>query len=137
MKKSRIRHIALAAEDPDKTAEFYRRVFGFEEVGRISKEKGKLAYGVMLTDGVLNIAVLRFTSDQGPRTTDFRGIHHFGVQVEDVDGDTKTIESLGGECFLRKPEGATMAFFETKFVGPDGVVFDITDHPWVGNPPDA
>jgi catechol 2,3-dioxygenase-like lactoylglutathione lyase family enzyme len=103
MKKSRIRHIALAAEDPEKTAEFYKQVFG--------------------TDGVLNSA-------------DFRGIHHFGVQVEDVEGDTKKIEALGGECFLRKPEGATMAFFETKFVGPDGVVFDITDHPWVGNQPD-
>ena len=36
---------------------------------------------------------------------------------------------------MKKPEGAVMSFFETKFVGPDGVVFDITDHPWAGNPP--
>ena len=134
---ARIRHIALAATDPEKTADFYKQVFGFKEVGRVSREQATLAYGVMLTDGAINLAILRFLKDQGTRGTDFRGIHHFGIQVEDVDGDTKKIEALGGECFMKKPEGAVMSFFETKFVGPDGVVFDITDHPWVGNPPDA
>jgi len=26
-------------------------------------------------------------------------------------------------------------FYETKFHGPDKVVFDITDHPWLGSAP--
>jgi hypothetical protein len=35
-----------------------------------------------------------------------------------------------------KPEpGMGNVFFETKFRGPDGVVFDCSEHPWVGAAP--
>jgi catechol 2,3-dioxygenase-like lactoylglutathione lyase family enzyme len=30
----KLRHIALATQDPIKTAEFYKKMFGFREVGR-------------------------------------------------------------------------------------------------------
>jgi methylmalonyl-CoA/ethylmalonyl-CoA epimerase len=129
---NRIRHIALSAADPDKTAEFYKNAFGFEEVGRVSKEKGKFAYGVFLTDGVLNLAILKFKTQQGGIPPEQLGVHHFGIQVDSVEEQMKKLEELGAECFLKRPEGASAVFFETKFVGPDGVVFDISDHPWIG-----
>jgi len=34
MAKAKIRHIALATNDPIKTANFYKEAFGFQEVGR-------------------------------------------------------------------------------------------------------
>ena len=42
------------------------------------------------------------------------------------------IEKLGAKCFAKRPEGHK-GFYETKFYGPDKVIFDIADHPWRGS----
>ena len=125
-----IRHIAISAQEPENTAEFYKEAFGFKEVGRISKEQGVLAHGVFLSDGLLNLAILKFKSEQGGISPDKVGLHHFGILVDNLDEVSAKIESLGGACFLKRPEDGSKGFFETKFVGPDGVVFDISEHPW-------
>jgi hypothetical protein len=44
-----------------------------------------LADGVFLSDGTLNMAILKFKTDQLGKGLDYRGIHHFGMLVEDVD----------------------------------------------------
>ena len=129
----KLRHIAIAAEDPFATAEFYKQAFEFTEVGRIEPAGEGKSYGVFLSDGTLNMAVLRFGWDQG-LGLDFRGIHHFGVLVDDVDGTADKLEQLGAKCFARRPEGHR-GFYETKFHGPDTVTFDITDHPGRGSAP--
>ena len=85
---------------------------------------------MFLSDGTISLAILRFGWDQGPGL-DFRGIHHFGVLVEDVDAYVEKLEKLGADCFARRPPDVK-TFYETKFHGPDRVVFDITDHPWKG-----
>ena len=41
----KLRHIAIAAEDPEAMAEFYKKAFDFKEVGR---PNGVLADGVFL-----------------------------------------------------------------------------------------
>jgi catechol 2,3-dioxygenase-like lactoylglutathione lyase family enzyme len=108
----KLRHIALAAEDPFTAAEFYKQAFDFTEVSRIEKsDDPKKSYGVFLSDGTLSLAVLHFGWDQGPGL-DFRGIHHFGVLVEDVDEVAGKIEKLGAKCFAKRPEGHK-GFYET------------------------
>src|SRR5689334_16936217 len=131
----KIRHIALATNDPEKTANFYKEAFGFKEVGRISGNSPKaLAHGYYLSDGTLNLAILKFKTDQLGKGLDFVGIHHFGIIVEeDVDQWIEKLEEMGAPCFMKRDEAHGNAFFETKFRGPDGVVFDISDHPWVGS----
>ncbi len=130
---AKLRHIAIAAEDPFATAEFSKQAFDFVEVRRIEAGGAGKTYGVFLSDGTLNMAILHFAWDQGPGL-DFRGIHHFGVLVEDVERAADKLEALGAQCFARRPEGQK-GFYETKFHGPDKVVFDITDHPWLGSAP--
>ena len=88
--------------------------------------------GVQLT---LNIAVLKFKTDQIGKGMDFTGVHHFGVLVEDADKATAQLEALGAECFMGKDKGHGKGFFEIKFKGPDGTVFDIAEHPWMGSRP--
>ena len=83
---ARIQHLAIASRDPFKQAEFYKRVFGFEEVRRLDNPRAK---GVVLTDGHLNISVLQFQQDQLDHGLDFTGLHHFGVYVEDLEGTAK------------------------------------------------
>ena len=127
---AKLRHIALAAEDPYATAEFYKKAFDFVEVRRTEPRGEGKSYGVFLSDGTISLAVLRFGWDQG-HGIEFRGIHHFGVLVDDVDRYVEKLEELGAECFARRPP-EVKTFYETKFHGPDHVVFDVTDHPWRG-----
>jgi lactoylglutathione lyase len=125
--KNKLRHIAIATTDPEKTAAFYKDVFGFEEVGRTDTP---LATGVYLSDGDLNLAILHFHTDQLGRGLDYVGLHHFGIHVADSDVYTR-LAAAGAEQKTERPTHAT-SFFEVKFVGPDGVVFDVSEHGWVG-----
>ena len=125
---AKLRHLAIATDDPDKTAEFYKQAFGLREVGPID---GELARGYFLTDGTVTFAILKFKSDQLGRGMDYVGLHHIGFVVEDLDEAGQRLESLGAPCFMPKPEN-TSSFFEVKHRGPDGVVLDISDHAWPG-----
>jgi hypothetical protein len=56
--------------------------------------------------------------------------------VDDADQTILKLESMGAECFMRPPaEEHAKGYFEVKFRGPDGVVFDISDRPWPGSEP--
>lgn len=128
---SKIKHLAIATNNPEKTAAFYKEAFGFKEVGKTGAT-AKLGDGYFLSDGTLNIAILKFRTDQIGKGMDYVGLHHFGVLVDDSDGAADRLEAMGAECITgRKSNGP--GFFEVKFRGPDGVVFDIAEHPWIGN----
>ena len=81
---ARIRHIALTTENPAKTAAFYKEAFGLKEVRRSPNG------AVFLTDGHINLAVLNLkdnrSADVGAHGENFTGIHHFGFEVEELDG---------------------------------------------------
>jgi len=131
---AKLRHIAIATNDPKATAEFYKQAFGFEQVGETSPTS-PLAQGYFLSDGTLNLAILKFKTDQLGKGIDFTGVHHFGVLVDDTDKAIEKLESAGGKCLMGKDAGHGKGFFEIKFQGPDGTVFDIAGHPWMGSKP--
>jgi catechol 2,3-dioxygenase-like lactoylglutathione lyase family enzyme len=56
------------------------------------------ARGVYLSEGVVNLALLNYKSDEvaGARGRQFVGIHHFGFWVDDVAASRKAIEAAGG-----------------------------------------
>src|SRR5947207_13205725 len=111
----KLRHIAIAAEDPEAMAEFYKKAFDFKEVGR---PNGYLADGVFLSDGTLNMAILKFKTDQLGKGMDFRGIHHFGVLVDDVDAVATKPESQGGEHYIDQGEDEQQGgYLVKKFCG--------------------
>jgi catechol 2,3-dioxygenase-like lactoylglutathione lyase family enzyme len=135
MAKPKIRHIALATKDPEKVANFYKAAFDMKEVGRAGPPNPKpgQVYGVYLSDGTLNMAILNFgNDDQLGKGPDYVGLHHFGVLVDDLAAARRKVEALGGDCFRPAPPPGHTGFYETKFHGPDGVVFDISEHPWPG-----
>jgi catechol 2,3-dioxygenase-like lactoylglutathione lyase family enzyme len=134
---AKIRHIALATKDPETTAAFFKTAFEFKEVGRMGDPVGKPegSHGIFLSDGTLNLAVLKFGWDQIGKGLDYVGLHHFGVLVDDVDQWTEKLEGAGADCFARRPEVNTNTFYEVKFRGPEGLVFDISENPWLGSEP--
>lgn len=135
---ARIQHLAIASLDPEKQAAFYKKVFGFQEVKRIDNPR---ATGVVLTDGAINISVLKFHQDQIDRGLDFTGLHHFGVLVEDLDGTAERCLANGCVAYDELPEDPKEkeTYYRPKrsdkFKGPEGCLFDIADHPWIGTAP--
>jgi catechol 2,3-dioxygenase-like lactoylglutathione lyase family enzyme len=135
---AKIRHIALATQDPDKTAAFFKDGFGFEEVQRFGDFTGNTpgkSYGMYLSDGTLCLAIIKFGWSQAGKSLDFVGIHHFGVQVENLEEYTARLEQHGAEFLNKRPPGAEATFYEAKFLTPDKVLMDIAEEPWSGSEP--
>ena len=128
---AKLRHIAIAAKDPDAMADFYVKAFDFKIV---RSNDGPLAYGHHLSDGTIDLAILRFKTDQLGKGLDYAGLHHFGILVEDVDEAAKKLEDLGGKHYMDQ-NGDRVGGFEVKFYGPEGVLFDVAEHPWTGTAP--
>ena len=74
----RIKHIAIRTPDPEKTAAFYRDVFGLKEVGQART-------GYYLSDGYINLAILKTTDHNPDEQPGVVGLDHFGFLVEDLD----------------------------------------------------
>lgn len=132
---ARIQHLAIASLEPEKQAEFYKKVFGFEEIKRIDNPRAR---GVILTDGAINISVLNFKQDQIDRGLDYTGLHHFGVFVDDLEGTAEKCVANGAVPYAELPEDADeqKTYYRPKrsdkFKGPENSLFDIADHPWIG-----
>jgi len=133
---AKIKHIAIRTPDPEKTAAFYIKVFEMEEVG-------KARSGVYLSDGYINLAILKSTDQNGgqsngdsPRDVPgYAGIDHLGFVVDDVDATSKVLEGEGasamGTLDLGNAPGGH-SYYEVKYRGPDGQVIDITAAGWIG-----
>ncbi len=66
---------------------------------------------------------------------DYTGLHHFGILVEDVEQAAKRLEGLGGKHYMDQAEAERIGGFEVKFYGPEGILFDVAEHPWTGTEP--
>lgn len=119
---AKIRHVAISTEDPEKTAAWYKEVFGLVEVGRTQA-------GVYLSDGDINFAVLRILSKSDPEKVEL-GVSHFGFVVEDTQATYRKLEGMGARRLPDVPIGNM--YFEVKWQGPDGVTIDVSEHGWVG-----
>ena len=127
---AKLRHISLHTADPSKTAEFYKHVFDMVEVGRTDS---KLAEGIFLSDGTVNLSVVRFktelAADRGDGLGSVFGLHHFGFWVEDEDETRRKLKDAGAKYLFTvdRPD-----YFEEKYKGPDSVMVDISGRGWVG-----
>ena len=129
---AKLRHIAITVPDPEKAAQFYERAFGLKRVGGTDWHG---AHGVYLSDGVINLALLKYKGEAGSGLKDagdFVGAHHFGFQVEDLEAARERVEAAGGRFFFTLGKTKDEANFEMKFKDPDGVIFDISEKGWLG-----
>jgi catechol 2,3-dioxygenase-like lactoylglutathione lyase family enzyme len=121
----KIRHIAFRAEDVDAMAQFFAKAFEMEIVQR--RKNG----AIDLSDGTINITLLRADgprADDRPRTL---GIDHLGFTVEDEARTRQLVEAAGGTEMNTINLGE--AHYEVKFAGPEGIVVDLGH--WAGTEP--
>ncbi len=133
----KIGHIALQSAHPGKAAEFFKEAFGFREVGRFGLDPARgdeapTPSGVQLTDGRMNLTILKVNADSLAVPEGFLGIAHFGIVVEDFEGYRRKLETMGYPCIIDMDRLPANAHTEIKFRGPDGVIFDISPAPWPG-----
>ncbi len=124
---AKLRHIAISVPDLKEAARFYEEVFEMER-----KTENDIA--INLSDGVVNVTLLRFPTDEmagDERGKDFFGIHHIGFQTDDADALGSRIKESGGQYMGVSP-GPPGRNAEHKFRDPHGVVFDVSEHGWVG-----
>jgi catechol 2,3-dioxygenase-like lactoylglutathione lyase family enzyme len=130
----RIKHIAIRTPDPEKTAAFYKDVFGLKEVG-------KARTGCYLSDGYLNLAILKShdaASGESPRdAAGYAGIHHLGFMVDDADEVCRKLEAAGATPLTDRtdvrhaPTSGPRSYYEIKYRGPDHQEFDVTETGWI------
>lgn len=133
---ARLRHIAIATKDPDRTAAFYQKVFDLKFIKRVpASPRGG---GVFLTDGHINFAFLNFPTDEAADMeggATYEGLHHLGFQVDSLDEANARIAETGAEK-IGSAEGSGHTFyFEEKVRGPNGVIMDISTKGWDLAPP--
>ena len=136
---AKIKHIAIASQDPEKTAQFYKEVFGLREIAKINSPG---ASGFHLTDGDINFAVLKFKIDATagvPQGKDYTGLHHIGFEVDSIEAIDKKLSAAGAPIRddindalglgKNKPSHVNA---EVKYSAPDSVIIDISETGWAG-----
>jgi len=118
----KLRHLGIASTDPWRTADFYVKAFGMRKIGEINPNHVGAA-GVYLTDGVMNITIIKFKTDDYAGEDfgkDFVGLHHIGFQVEDHGQARAAIEAAGGKYMW--PGGLD----HQKYRDVDNLIFEVT-----------
>ena len=112
----KIRHLAVICMNPEKLAKFYGDVFEMEVVGR--NKSG----GVFLSDGYMNLALLKQQAVGKPS-----GLNHFGFHVEDNKEIAKRIHEIHP---AGAPKEREATYAEGRGSDPDGNLFDISTVGW-------
>jgi lactoylglutathione lyase len=117
---TRIVHLALKVEDLEKTTEFYQKVFGFAEV---ETKKTRDHISRHLTDGDMDFTLIKY--DAGTQSAESKAsgegpcIHHFAIEVEDIEKYTEEIRKYG--CTIISDPGV----IPVKFRAPGGTTAEI------------
>src|ERR1700751_3783037 len=122
---ARLRHIALSVSDPDAAAKFFEDAFGMQRVG-------KVGIGCYVSDGTINVALLKYQDEVPGFPKGYHGLVHFGMWVDDLELVTKKAIDAGATYFGGRPDNNPNTFYEVKYKTPDGVIFDLTHNGWRG-----
>ena len=93
--QAHLRYLAIASEQPEATADFYRRWFEMHEVSRSP------GGDICLTDGWINVSLLK----QAPGASDPRGLSHFGVAVDDIEDLRRHLKEVSPQSEIKPDKG--------------------------------
>jgi lactoylglutathione lyase len=117
---ARIVHLALKVDEIEKTGEFYQKVFGFQDA---ETKKTRDHTSRHMTDGAIDFTLLKY--DEGTESAESKAagdgpcIHHFAVEVEDIEKATAQIKGYG--CEIVSDPGV----IPVKFKAPGGTVAEL------------
>ena len=114
----KIVHLALKVTDLQKASAFYQKVFGFVPV-RTSVVRDHTS--CHLSDGTIDLAIMQYNSESGEALLAGAGpcIHHFGIEVDDLQAAASELEATG--CEIMSAAGEV----PIKFRDPNGLVAEL------------
>jgi len=119
---TRIQHFAIVSENFVREAKFYEAAFGMKRAkpGSAEEEKAiRTNYAVSISDGYVGVTVI------GRKPGYIPGLHHFGVDVDDVDEAIARIKKNHPEvAVLKRPSNRPFATYGAH--DPEGNYFDLT-----------
>ena len=117
---NRIVHISLKVDDVSRTGDFYRDVFGFQDA-ETRKTRDHLSRH--MTDGQIDFTLMAY--DAGTRSKESQAagagpcIHHFAIEVDDLERARHEIEARG--CEVVSDQGVV----PVKFRAPGGTIAEL------------
>jgi len=131
---AKIRHIGITTQDPKAAAEFFKQAFGFVDVDTPPGSESAI-----ISDGYINVTLLKFQTDRYGGGTP--GLHHFGIQVEDLDQTEVGLRALDAVELKEwnqkygNQEGTPDKWVgERKWRTPDGLSIDVNPSGWKTRP---
>jgi len=119
---TRIQHFAIVSENFVREAKFFEAAFGMQRSrpGSVEEEKAiRTNYAVSLSDGYVGVTVI------GRKPGYVPGLHHFGVDVDDVGEAIARIKKQYPEvAVLKRPSNRPFATYGAH--DPEGNYFDLT-----------
>jgi predicted enzyme related to lactoylglutathione lyase len=119
---TRIQHAAIVSENFVREAKFYETVFGMKRSrpGSAEEEKAiKTNYAVSISDGYVGVTVI------GRKPGYIPGLHHFGVDVDDIEEAIRRVKKNYPEvAVLKRPSNRPFATYGAH--DPEGNYFDLT-----------
>jgi predicted enzyme related to lactoylglutathione lyase len=119
---TKIQHAAIVSENFVREAKFYEAIFGMKRSKPGSEEEQKAIrnnYAVSISDGYVGVTVI------GRKPGYIPGLHHFGVDVDDVDEAMSRIKKNYPEvAVLKRPSNRPFATYGGH--DPEGNYFDLT-----------
>ena len=119
---TRIQHAAIVSENFVREAKFYEAVFAMKRSKPGSEEEQKAIrtnYAVSISDGYVGVTVI------GRKPGYVPGLHHFGVDVDDVNEAISRIKEKYPEvAVLKRPSNRPFATYGAH--DPEGNYFDLT-----------
>ena len=114
----RIVHLALKVENLEKASAFYQKVFGFVPVETSVIRDHTSRH---LSDGAIDLALIKYDRESPEALASGKGpcIHHFGIEVEDLEGSLEGLKAAGCEIISAPGE------LPVKFRDPNGVVAEL------------
>jgi predicted enzyme related to lactoylglutathione lyase len=117
---NRIVHISLKVDDVKRTGDFYQQVFGFQDA-ETRKTRDHLSRH--MTDGQIDFTLMKY--DEGTQSAESKAsgdgpcIHHFAIEVDDIQRATEEIKARG--CTVVSDPGVV----PVKFRAPGGTVAEL------------
>jgi len=113
-------HLSLKVDDIRKAGDFYKEVFGFRDA---ETRKTRDHTSRHMTDGTIDFTLMQYDAGTESRESKAAGegpcIHHFAIEVKDLESATQQVRSYGSEIV------SDPGVIPVKFVAPGGTIAEL------------
>ena len=117
-------HTHITTPEPGKLIEFYTKVMGAKVINEIEAAGNRL---VDVDLGGIPVRISKGTAADGNWKGLQYGLHHLGLEVDNLDEFIADMKSGGGEVVAGPFEVQTRGFKVAFIKGPDGVLFELIE----------